>query len=124
MAEGLIELGIIKQSLEEALDFNTGELRNWYMHNTSHWIGLDVHDVGVYKPNGEPRLLEEGMCLTIEPGLYFGSWRPDVNCPPKYSNLGIRIEDDVLITSNGPEVLTAACPKTIDEIESIVGKPF
>ena len=78
----------------------------------------------MYKPNGEPRLLEEGMCLTIEPGLYFGSWRPDVDCPERYSNLGIRIEDDVLITSEGPEVLTAACPKTIDDIESIVGISF
>ena len=124
LAEGLIKLGIITQSLEDSLDVNTGELRNWYMHNTSHWIGLDVHDVGVYKPNGEPRLLEEGMCLTIEPGLYFGSWRPDVDCPERYSNLGIRIEDDVLITSEGPEVLTAACPKTIDDIESIVGISF
>ncbi len=124
LAEGLIKLGIITQSLEDSLDVNTGELRNWYMHNTSHWIGLDVHDVGVYKPNGEPRLLEEGMCLTIEPGLYFGSWRPDVDCPERYSNLGIRIEDDVLITSKGPEVLTAACPKTIDDIESIVGISF
>ncbi|RPG76995.1 MAG: M24 family metallopeptidase [Euryarchaeota archaeon TMED248] len=121
LAEGLIKLGIINQSLEDALDLESGELKNWYMHNTSHWIGLDVHDVGVYKPNGEARLLQEGMCLTIEPGLYFGSWRPDVNCPAKYSNLGIRIEDDVLVTNNGPEVLTAACPKTIDEIESIVG---
>ena len=68
------------------------------MHNTSHWIGLDVHDAGVYKPGGSPRLLEPGMCLTIEPGLYFGAWRPDVDCPERYANIGIRIEDDVLIT--------------------------
>ena len=124
LAEGLIKLGVITQSLEDSLDHDNGQLRNWYMHNTSHWIGLDVHDVGIYKPNGEPRLFESGMCLTVEPGLYFGSWRPDVDCPERYSNIGIRIEDDVLITDNGPEVLTSACPKTIADIESIVGKSF
>jgi len=124
LAEGLIKLGVITQSLEDSLDHDNGQLRNWYMHNTSHWIGLDVHDVGIYKPNGEPRLFESGMCLTVEPGLYFGSRRPDVDCPERYSNIGIRIEDDVLITDNGPEVLTSACPKTIADIESIVGKSF
>ena len=124
LAEGLIELGVITQSLEEALDMETGDLKKWYMHNTGHWIGLDVHDVGVYKPNGEPRLLEEGMVLTVEPGLYFGAWRPDVDCPQRYANLGIRIEDDVLVTANDPDVLTASCPKTIEEIEQITGTPF
>ncbi|DAC52038.1 MAG TPA: M24 family metallopeptidase [Candidatus Poseidoniaceae archaeon] len=122
LAEGLIRLGIIDQSLDDALDLENGQLKNWYMHNTSHWIGLDVHDVGVYLPNGEPRTLQPGMCLTIEPGLYFGAWRPDVDCPQRYSNIGIRIEDDVLIGENGPIVLTERCPKTIAEIESIVGK--
>ena len=121
MAEGLIKLGVIDQNLDEALDMENGQLKNWYMHNTSHWIGLDVHDVGVYLPNGEPRLFEHGMCLTIEPGLYFGAWRPDVDCPEKYSNIGIRIEDDILITDGGPVILTEMCPKTIDEIESVVG---
>ena len=124
LAEGLIELGVITQSLEQALDMETGDLKKWYMHNTGHWIGLDVHDVGVYKPNGEPRLLEEGMVLTVEPGLYFGDWRPDVDCPERYANLGIRIEDDVLVTANDPDVLTASCPKTIEEIEQITGTPF
>ena len=66
-------------------------------------------------------LLEPGMCLTVEPGLYFGAWRPDVDCPERYANIGIRIEDDVLITAEGPVVLTADCPKTIDDIERIVG---
>jgi Xaa-Pro aminopeptidase len=117
----LIELGIISQSVEDALDPDNGELRRWYMHNTSHWIGLDVHDVGVYKPGGTPRTLEAGMCLTVEPGLYFGAWRPDVDCPEQYANIGIRIEDDVLVTADGPVVLTDACPKTIEDIQSIVG---
>ena len=121
LAEGLIGLGVIEQSLEEALDLDTGDLRKWYMHNTSHWIGLDVHDAGVYKPGGVARTLEPGMCLTIEPGLYFGAWRPDVDCPERYANIGIRIEDDVLVTNDGPVILTEDCPKTIEEIEEIVG---
>jgi Xaa-Pro aminopeptidase len=124
LAEGLIELGVIKQDVEAALNMESGELKKWYMHNTSHWIGLDVHDVGVYKPGGEPRLLEPGMCLTIEPGLYFGAWRPDVDCPERYANIGIRIEDDVLITSDGPVILTEDCPKSVEAIESIVGVPL
>ena len=124
LAEGLIELGIITQPLDDALCMENGQLRKWYMHNTGHWIGLDVHDVGIYKPNGEPRLLEEGMCLTVEPGLYFGAWRPDVECPKRYADIGIRIEDDILVTSNGPDVLTKDCPKTISELESLIGKGF
>jgi len=124
LAEGLINLGVITQSLEEALDMESGQLRQWYMHNTSHWIGLDVHDAGVYKPGGEPRALEPGMCLTIEPGLYFGAWRPDVDCPERYANIGIRIEDDILVTKDGPKILTEDCPKTVEEIERIVGQPL
>ncbi len=121
LAEGLIRLGIINQSLEEALDSQSGQLKNWYMHNTGHWLGLDVHDVGVYKPDGTPRLLEAGMVLTVEPGLYLGAWRPDVDCPERYANIGIRIEDDVLVTEDEPDVLTKRCPKTIADIEGIVG---
>jgi len=124
LAEGLIRLGVIQQTLDEALDLDSGDLRKWYMHNTSHWIGLDVHDAGVYKPGGVARSLEPGMCLTIEPGLYFGAWRPDVDCPERYANIGIRIEDDILITKDGPVILTEDCPKTIEEIETIVGTPM
>ena len=120
LAEGLIKLGVIKQGLDEAISAD-GELNTWYMHNTGHWLGLDVHDVGIYRPDGEARLLEEGMVLTVEPGLYFGAWRPDVDCPERYANIGIRIEDDVLVTKDGPDVLSSDCPKTIDNIESIVG---
>lgn len=120
LAKGLIELGVIDQSLEDALS-TEGDLNKWYMHNTGHWLGIDVHDVGVYKPNGEPRLLEEGMVVTVEPGLYFGAWRKDVKCPERYANIGIRIEDDVLITPNGPDILTSDCPKTITNIEELIG---
>lgn len=121
LAEGLIKLGVINQTLEESLSPESGDLSKWYMHNTGHWIGLDVHDVGVYRPDGETRVFEEGMVITVEPGLYFGAWRPDVDCPTRYANIGIRIEDDVLVTSNGPDVLSGDCPKTIANIESVVG---
>ena len=121
LAEGLISLGLTNQSLEEALDSENGDLKKWYMHNTGHWLGIDVHDVGVYLPDGETRVFEEGMVITVEPGLYFGDWRPDVDCPQRYANIGIRIEDDVLITKDGPDVLSSDCPKTIANIEEIVG---
>jgi len=121
LAEGLIKLGVTKQTLEESLAPESGDLSKWYMHNTGHWIGLDVHDVGVYRPDGEARVFEEGMVITVEPGLYFGAWRPDVDCPARYANIGIRIEDDVLVTRDDPDVLSGDCPKTIANIESLVG---
>ncbi len=123
LAEGLISLGISEQSLEDSLT-KDGDLGKWYMHNTGHWIGLDVHDVGIYRPNGEPRLFEEGMVITVEPGLYFGAWRDDVDVPPRYADIGIRIEDDVLITANDPDVLSKDCPKEIDELEAIIGSNY
>ncbi len=120
LAKGLLELGIITgPTLEEA---NSPEqLGMFFMHRTSHWIGLDVHDVGVYTVDGEPRLLEAGMVLTIEPGLYFGAWRPDIEIDEKWAGIGIRIEDDVLITKSGYEVLSNDCPKTIEQLEEIIG---
>ena len=120
LAEGLVDLGIISCSPEEALE--NGELKKYFMHGTGHWLGLDVHDVGVYKPGGEPRKFESGMVITIEPGLYFGDWRPDLdNLDSQWAGIGIRIEDDVLITETGPEVLSSKCPKTIEEMEKIIG---
>jgi len=121
LAQGLIDLGIISQSLDEALDAKDGDLKKWYMHNTGHWLGLDVHDVGIYRPDGEPRTLQAGMVLTVEPGLYFGAWRPDVEVPERYANIGIRIEDDVLVTDGDPDVLSRDCPKEIAELESLIG---
>jgi len=91
------------------------------MHNTGHWIGLDVHDVGIYRPNGAPRVLEAGMVITVEPGLYFGAWRGDVEVSEKWAGIGIRIEDDVLVTAEGPDVLTADCPKEIGDLEALIG---
>ena len=87
------------------------------MHRTGHWIGMDVHDVGDYKVCDEWRLLESGMVATVEPGIYIASNR---KIPKAWRNIGIRIEDDVAITSNGPDVLTKGLVKDADEIESLM----
>ena len=124
LAQGLIDLGILECNLEEALGDNyDGLYRNFFMHGTGHMLGLDVHDVGGGRQGdkGPERLLASGMVLTVEPGLYFGSWRSDVEIPEKYSGIGVRIEDDVLVTDDGPVILTSLCPKEISEIESLVG---
>lgn len=124
LAAGLIELGILDCSLEESLgeDFD-GQYREYFMHGTGHFLGLDVHDVGGGRQGDEEseRILAPGMVITIEPGLYFGAWRDDVEIDSKWSGIGVRIEDDVLVTEDGPVVLTAKCPKEITEIEALVG---
>lgn len=112
LTEGLLSLGLLKGSLKKALE---GEAyKAFYMHKTGHWIGLDVHDVGDYKVAGESRLLEPGMVFTVEPGLYIA---PDADVPAKWRGIGIRIEDEVLVTEGGPEILTAAVPKQAEAIE-------
>jgi len=93
--------------------------RQFYMHRTGHWLGLDVHDVGDYKVAGQWRTFEAGMVLTVEPGFYI---RPADNVPEHLAGIGIRIEDDVLITAGGHENLTAACPKTVAEIEAVMAE--
>ena len=124
LAQGLIDLGVLDCSLDEALgeDFD-GPFRDYFMHGTGHMLGLDVHDVGGGRQgdDGPERRLEPGMVLTVEPGLYFGSWRDDLEIPERYSGIGVRIEDDVLVTVDGPVVLSSSCPKTIEEIEALVG---
>lgn len=120
LAQGLLDLGIVRgPTLEDAM--SAEQLGQFYMHNTSHWLGLDVHDVGVYAPEGEPRVLREGMVLTVEPGLYFGGWRDDIEIDEKWAGIGVRIEDDILITDSGNEVLTADCPKRVEVLEEIIG---
>jgi Xaa-Pro aminopeptidase len=89
------------------------------MHSTSHWLGLDVHDVGSYKQAGENRVLEAGICLTVEPGIYIPA--DDEKADAAFRGIGVRIEDDVAITSNGHENLTSAIPKAPSEIETLVG---
>lgn len=106
--DGLLELRILRGERAEILEKEL--YRPFFMHRTSHWLGLDVHDVGAYKEDdGKARLLAPGMVLTVEPGIYIGAGRIDVE--PQYAGIGVRIEDDVLVTDSGSEVLTAAVPK-------------
>lgn len=117
LTQGLIDLGVLNGSVDE----NVAEehYKPYYPHKIGHWLGMDVHDVGsYYTDDGESRPLEPGMVLTIEPGLYFPA---DADVPDGLAGVGIRIEDDVLVTRDGRENLTAQCPKEIDEIEAIVG---
>jgi len=95
----------------------SGDYKRFYMHRTGHWLGLDVHDAGEYKHEGKWRELQPGMALTVEPGCYV---RPGDDVPEAFWNIGIRIEDDILVTVEGNEVLTAAAPKTVSEIESLM----
>ncbi len=113
LIEGLIDLGLLSGTVEE----NAGkdDFKKFYMHNTSHWLGMDVHDVGPYRPKGTARPLLPGMVLTVEPGLYF---HPDLEgIPDEYRGIGVRIEDDVLVTERGPDVLTCDAPKDVAAIE-------
>ena len=155
LTEGLVELGLLPRGVEDSLAMH--HYREFYMHGTGHWLGMDVHDVGDYRIHRQSRLLESGMVLTVEPGLYFDPERAAVTfhlreyseeemwerryrlgmaaakkiedeekaraetvvheIPAEYRGIGVRIEDDVLITADGAEILTAGTPKTIDEVE-------
>jgi len=114
LTEGMIALGLLGGSVDDRVSDQS--YRKFYMHGTSHWLGLDVHDVGAYTRDGKARGLEPGMVITVEPGLYIAADAPDV--PPELRGIGIRIEDDVLVTATGHEVLTAATPKKIEDIEA------
>ncbi len=113
MTEGLLRLGLLKGRLEKLIA--DGSYKRFYPHKTGHWIGLDVHDVGDYRIEGESRLLEPGMVYTIEPGLYVPA--DDTSVDARWRGIGIRTEDDVLVTKSGHEVLTGALARTADEIE-------
>jgi len=117
LVEGMLGLGLLAGDLEELIAREA--YRAYYMHMTSHWLGLDVHDVGSYRVGGEPRRLEPGQVLTVEPGLYVS--KDDEKVDPRFRGIGIRIEDDVAITEAGHENLTAAIPKAPDELEALVG---
>ncbi len=115
ITRGLMDLGILKGELKTLI--KEEEYRRYFMHRTGHWLGLDTHDVGEYKIDGKWRLLEPGMVLTIEPGIYL----PDkTSVPRRYRNIGVRVEDDVIVTDDGPEVITAGVVKQIDEIEALM----
>ena len=115
LVDGLLALGLLKGERQE---ITSKELyRPFYMHRTSHWLGMDVHDVGKYKLEGNARLLEPGMVLTVEPGIYIGANHTDAD--PRYLGIGVRIEDDVLVTTTGHEVLSASVPKDPADIEAL-----
>ncbi|TCB68963.1 Xaa-Pro aminopeptidase [Acinetobacter sp. ANC 4178] len=116
LVEGLLSLGIMQGDIEKIIE--TEAYRQFYMHGTGHWLGMDVHDVGAYKQAGEWRPYEEGMVVTIEPGLYIAP--DDETVDAKWRGIGIRIEDDVVATANGPLVLTKDVVKSIAEIEALM----
>jgi Xaa-Pro aminopeptidase len=116
LVRGLIDFKLLKGSVDKALA--DGSYKQFYMHRTGHWLGLDVHDAGDYMCRGKWRKLVPGMVLTVEPGLYI---RPAPNVPKAFWNIGVRIEDDVLVTAKGREVLTSACPKSVRDVEATVG---
>lgn len=116
LTEGLLQLGLLKGKLEKAIA--DGSYKRFYRHKTGHWLGLDVHDVGDYRIDGESRLLEPGMVFTIEPGLYVAP--DDTSVPAKWRGIGIRTEDDVAITKDGHHVLTEALARSTDEIEALM----
>jgi Xaa-Pro aminopeptidase len=119
LARGLLDLGILPRgNLEDVIA--EGSYKRFYLHQTSHWLGLDVHDVGPYRRSPDEHVLfEPGMVLTIEPGLYIPSDAADVPAP--FRGVGIRIEDDVIVTASGPEVITRAVPVEPGEIEALMG---
>ena len=117
LTEGLIDVGLLAGSVDELIE--NKKFADFYPHRTGHWIGLDVHDVGLYKTDAdEYRALEPGMVMTVEPGLYV---QADLEVPERWKGIGIRIEDDVLCTNGDPDVITAAIPKEAAELEAIVG---
>ena len=118
LSEGLLSLGLLKGTLKAALA--NGDYKRFYRHKTGHWLGLDVHDVGEYRIDGESRLLEPGMAFTIEPGLYIPA--DDAGVAAKWRGIGIRIEDDVLITRIGHQVLTGALERSADETEALMAR--
>lgn len=117
LTEGLVSLKLLSGNVEELIAQEA--YKPFYMHRTGHFLGLDVHDAGEYVRDGASRLLEPGMVVTVEPGLYIGPELPEV--PEAFRGIGIRIEDDLLVTENGYENLTAAAPKTLEELEALVG---
>ena len=115
LVQGFLDLKLCKGTVESVLE--DGSYKQFYMHRTGHWLGLDVHDAGDYMQKGKWRKLKPGMVLTVEPGCYI---RPAENVPKAFWNIGVRIEDDVLVTAKGREILTASCPKRVKDVEDAV----
>ena len=116
IVEGLLSIGLLQGSRDEIID--KGEYSKFYMHRIGHWLGMDVHDVGSYKQDGDWRPLEEGMVMTVEPGIYILDSMEGVD--DKWKGIGVRIEDDIAITESGFEILTPDVPRTIEEVEQTV----
>lgn len=117
LAQGMLDLKLLEGSLDGVIESES--YKRFYMHRTSHWLGLDVHDAGEYRSGEEWRSLAPGMTLTVEPGCYI---RPADDVPAAFHNIGVRIEDDGLVTADGCEILTADTPKTIAAIEELMRK--
>lgn len=115
LAQGFIDLQLLAGSLDSVLEQET--YKQFYMHRTGHWLGLDVHDAGEYKVNGAWRELQPGMVLTVEPGCYI---RPGPGVPDEFVHIGVRIEDDALVTAAGCEILSASAPKSVADIEALM----
>jgi Xaa-Pro aminopeptidase len=113
ITRGLVRLGLLQGEVAKLIEDEA--YKPFFMHRTSHWLGMDVHDVGAYFVGGNPRMLEAGMVLTIEPGIYIAKDNDKV--APEWRGIGVRIEDDVLVTTEGPENLTAAIPKSVQEVQ-------
>ncbi len=118
LTESMVDLGLLEGEVDALIEDES--FKRYYMHGTSHWLGLDVHDVGAYTSHGSSRKLAPGMVLTVEPGLYVPP--DDEQAPEALRGIGVRIEDDILITEAGHEVLTSAIPKSVKEIESICAR--
>jgi Xaa-Pro aminopeptidase len=118
ITQGLLDLGLLKGKLDDLIDKQA--YFPFYMHKSGHWLGLDVHDVGRYKINGKWRTLEAGMVLTVEPGIYISADLPNV--PDRWKNIGVRIEDDIVVTEKGAHILTDKVPKKIADIEVLMAK--
>jgi Xaa-Pro aminopeptidase len=116
IVEGLVKNGLLAGDIDTLIEEEA--YKDFYMHRTGHWIGMDVHDVGEYKINGEWRVLSEGMVLTVEPGIYVAT--DNTNVEARWRGIGIRIEDDVAVTKDGHEVMSHGVPKTISDIESLM----
>ena len=113
---GLVNLGLLEGEVDNLIESDA--YKRFYMHRIGHWLGMDVHDVGDYKIDGQWRLLEAGMVMTVEPGIYIAP--DDKSVAKKWRGIGVRIEDDVLITKTGNDVLSKDVPKTVAEIESLM----
>jgi Xaa-Pro aminopeptidase len=117
LVAGMVEHRLLRGSVDGLVE--SGEYRRFYMHRTGHWLGLDVHDAGDYKEAGRWKTLRAGMVLTVEPGIYI---RPGEGVPEEFWHIGIRIEDDALVTDSGADIITSAAPKQVADIEALVGQ--